>query len=113
MGYPRAECQRPRARGEKRLVKHVPTLGIEPRVSHRNFAACEGAHRNLAKARKRIARRNEQAHRARIEDQRLQTGKFARLTNERDIDQPLLRSEESRVGKEWVSTCRSRWWRYH
>src|SRR3546814_17430754 len=25
----------------------------------------------------------------------------------------LLRSEERRVGKEWVSTCRSRWWAYH
>src|SRR3546814_12647880 len=25
----------------------------------------------------------------------------------------LLRSEERRVGKEWVSTCRSRWWPYH
>src|SRR3546814_16824283 len=23
------------------------------------------------------------------------------------------RSEERRVGKEWVSTCRSRWWPYH
>src|SRR3546814_919932 len=89
-GFSLADDHRPRAGVEKRLVKHVPTLGIEPRVSHRNFAACEGAHRNLAKARKRIARRNEQAHRARIEDQRLQTGKFARLTNERDIDQPLL-----------------------
>src|SRR3546814_11499158 len=25
----------------------------------------------------------------------------------------LLRSEERRVGKECVSTCRSRWWPYH
>src|SRR3546814_13143534 len=24
-----------------------------------------------------------------------------------------IRSEERRVGKEWVSTCRSRWWPYH
>src|SRR3546814_12967310 len=23
------------------------------------------------------------------------------------------RSEERRVGKEWVSMCRYRWWRYH
>src|SRR3546814_18829240 len=23
------------------------------------------------------------------------------------------RSEERRGGKEWFSTCRSRWWRYH
>src|SRR3546814_19039085 len=23
------------------------------------------------------------------------------------------RSEERRVGKEWVSTCRSRWWPFH
>src|SRR3546814_9845433 len=26
---------------------------------------------------------------------------------------PSTRSEERRVGKEWVSTCRSRWSRYH
>src|SRR3546814_19330768 len=26
---------------------------------------------------------------------------------------PDLRSEERRVGKECVSTCRSRWWPYH
>src|SRR3546814_16865130 len=25
----------------------------------------------------------------------------------------VFRSEERRVGKEWVSTCRSRWSRYH
>src|SRR3546814_17502281 len=25
----------------------------------------------------------------------------------------LMRSEERRVGKECVSTCRSRWWPYH
>src|SRR3546814_19763233 len=25
----------------------------------------------------------------------------------------LMRSEERRVGKEWVSTCKSRWSRYH
>src|SRR3546814_19796851 len=24
-----------------------------------------------------------------------------------------LKSEESRVGNEWVRTCRSRWWQYH
>src|SRR3546814_17205249 len=26
---------------------------------------------------------------------------------------PMARSEERRVGKECVSTCRSRWWPYH
>src|SRR3546814_17044997 len=25
----------------------------------------------------------------------------------------IRRSEERRVGKAWVSTCRSRWWPYH
>src|SRR3546814_11533929 len=25
----------------------------------------------------------------------------------------VIRSEERRVGKEFVSTCRSRWWPYH
>src|SRR3546814_15602071 len=28
-------------------------------------------------------------------------------------DNPALRSEERRVGKECVSTCRSRWWPYN
>src|SRR3546814_15044886 len=32
---------------------------------------------------------------------------------ELDLGQPVLRSEERRVGKEWVSTCRSRWSPYH
>src|SRR3546814_13771447 len=31
----------------------------------------------------------------------------------RQIDQTVLRSEERRVGKECVSTCRSRWSPYH
>src|SRR3546814_3498224 len=29
------------------------------------------------------------------------------------FDRGALRSEERRVGKECVSTCRSRWWLYH
>src|SRR3546814_18650722 len=29
------------------------------------------------------------------------------------LEQPLGRSEERRVGIECVSTCRSRWWPYH
>src|SRR3546814_14054731 len=33
--------------------------------------------------------------------------------SERDIDLSLKRSEERRVGKECVSTCRSRWSPYH
>src|SRR3546814_20824813 len=32
---------------------------------------------------------------------------------ERDLDKPFLRSEERRVGKECVGTCRSRWSPYH
>src|SRR3546814_14126704 len=30
-----------------------------------------------------------------------------------DVENSLARSEERRVGKECVSTCRSRWWTYH
>src|SRR3546814_7780142 len=30
-----------------------------------------------------------------------------------DTSRPPNRSEERRVGKECVSTCRSRWWPYH
>src|SRR3546814_18932412 len=29
------------------------------------------------------------------------------------MQRAVFRSEERRVGKEWVSTCRSRWWPYH
>src|SRR3546814_17451551 len=29
------------------------------------------------------------------------------------FDHTVVRSEERRVGKECVSTCRSRWWPYH
>src|SRR3546814_14206320 len=34
-----------------------------------------------------------------------------RFTN--DVCDVIARSEERRVGKECVSTCRSRWWPYH
>src|SRR3546814_11860085 len=34
----------------------------------------------------------------------------ARLAGDREVEP---RSEERRVGKECVSTCRSRWWPYH
>src|SRR3546814_13161208 len=30
-----------------------------------------------------------------------------------DADERVRRSEERRVGRECVSTCRSRWWPYH
>src|SRR3546814_8239424 len=29
------------------------------------------------------------------------------------VQKEIGRSEERRVGNEWVSTCRSRWWPYH
>src|SRR3546814_14420763 len=42
---------------------------------------------------------------------------FGKLKQQRRIatryDKNLLRSEERRVGKEWVSTCRSRWLPYN
>src|SRR3546814_16395033 len=38
---------------------------------------------------------------------------FARLTRQLPVKFDNLRSEESRVGKEFVSTCRSRWSPYH
>src|SRR3546814_14964693 len=37
----------------------------------------------------------------------------ASLTVDRDNDKNPVRSEERRVGKECVSTCRSRWAPYH
>src|SRR3546814_19165084 len=42
---------------------------------------------------------------------RVRTGIQSHLTPSRA--QPRDRSEERRVGKEWVSTCRSRWSPYH
>src|SRR3546814_20883689 len=35
------------------------------------------------------------------------------MPHPRQADRPLVRSEERRVGKECVSTCRSRWSPYH
>src|SRR3546814_10038774 len=44
-------------------------------------------------------------------------GRLLRANGERHLKPPQemrrLRSEERRVGKECVSTCRSRWWPYH
>src|SRR3546814_21182924 len=39
--------------------------------------------------------------------------RLARDTPERVFAAGVYRSEERRVGKEWVSTCRSRWSPYH
>src|SRR3546814_4333480 len=36
-------------------------------------------------------------------------GLAVRIQRDRDHDRPAARSEERRVGKECVSTCRSRW----
>src|SRR3546814_2207717 len=36
-----------------------------------------------------------------------------KVAEKRHADAFLGRSEERRVGKECVSTCRSRWWPYH
>src|SRR3546814_19353853 len=38
---------------------------------------------------------------------------FYFVSRRSDADQPAIRSEERRVGKECVSTCRSRWSPYH
>src|SRR3546814_11508720 len=38
----------------------------------------------------------------------------AMLTTFNEVDMSgIMRSEERRVGKEWVSTCRFRWWPYN
>src|SRR3546814_11251238 len=47
-----------------------------------------------------------------------QAGTVFEIVNERNTTKTCsncgaLRSEERRVGKECVSTCRSRWWPYH
>src|SRR3546814_20856922 len=43
----------------------------------------------------------------------VENGSAAILTDFRQDEDGLTRSEERRVGKEWVSTCRSRWSAYH
>src|SRR3546814_12600510 len=54
-----------------------------------------------------------------VADTKKEAEKFTALTEavgakERDAATPEgSRSEERRVGKEWVSTCRSRWSPYH
>src|SRR3546814_12551285 len=40
-------------------------------------------------------------------------GRDAGMLQERLRAAGIVRSEERRVGKEWVSTCRSRWWPFH
>src|SRR3546814_20965447 len=35
------------------------------------------------------------------------------IAEQQEAHQRWLRSEERRVGTEWFSTCRSRWWPYH
>src|SRR3546814_14751583 len=49
-----------------------------------------------------------------FDDERKQDfGRQLRLRTHQRLDAVLLRSEERRVGKECVSTCRSRWSPYH
>src|SRR3546814_18415786 len=38
---------------------------------------------------------------------------FDRYNLRLNMANELVRSEESRVGKEWVRTCRSRWWAHN
>src|SRR3546814_13022260 len=40
-------------------------------------------------------------------------GMLATVINALAMQSALVRSEERRVGKEWVSTCRFRWLAYH
>src|SRR3546814_17173564 len=55
------------------------------------------------------ARRDPQRQPGDVDD-RISAVLGKRAQGDREIIAP--RSEESRVGKEWVSTCRSRWWPY-
>src|SRR3546814_12946217 len=76
----------------------------------------------------RTARLAEQRQRPRQADFELGRGIAARVGDHLQIDvlgdilpgserraapDRVIRSEERRVGKEWVSTCRSRWSPYH
>src|SRR3546814_17116681 len=43
----------------------------------------------------------------------VEAGRFLQRVEDLVADFEATRSEERRVGKECVSTCRSRWWPYH
>src|SRR3546814_15680699 len=79
----------------------------------RDFAACESMLQS-------VNDRSQMAFSATIRHPRHCLGAFLRddfLTKvidfERAIGVLIQRSDERRVGKECVRTCRSRWWPYH
>src|SRR3546814_16758003 len=89
-----ARLQRGDARGVLRC--HAPRIGRGPGI-------VAEAHRH---ARDSLAMPGEKAPRGMP---------FIRLLafGELGIAQPVHRSEEGRVGKEWVSMCSYRWYRFH
>src|SRR3546814_11127593 len=62
-----------------------------------------------------VVRRPFEVRRLAHPRQQVEVGGGAESLRLADVpDTPVrARSAERRVGQEWVSTCRSRWWRYH
>src|SRR3546814_15822638 len=72
------------------------------------IATLEGAKATVSDTGKPLGRLH--THQAKLEAGTLQVGDTVQLS----VDAARRdRTEERRVGKEWVSTCRSRWWPIH
>src|SRR3546814_20557596 len=105
------------------------------RISDWSSDVCSSDLRDLARERQRT---EQQRHRQdaidAVEQPAMPRNELARILDPRAALHPALRevaelreqaheqadpqghagrSEERRVGKEWFSTCRSRWWPYH
>src|SRR3546814_19797611 len=57
--------------------------------------------------------KSDKCRHSRRDDRNARADADADANGECDLTEAKARSEERRVGKEGVSTCRSRWWPYH
>src|SRR3546814_8502403 len=97
----------------------IPELNEERRrelqkVAGKYAEQARVAVRNVRRDGMDILKRMEKDGEISQDDHKLYSEEIQRLTNEHigKIDEALARSEESREGKEEVSTCRYRWWPY-
>src|SRR3546814_11552255 len=89
----------------------VGAVGIAPgdRIVPRGAAARlqQAAFDGKARAARHVEARNHLRHLRAVEQLGIEAGEA------HGVATPRVRSEERRVGKECVSTCRSRWWPVH
>src|SRR3546814_15621651 len=81
----------------------------DQRIGHFGFSADEDRTQHIVDRAddEGTARNQDQPFRYRSGEKKVQRNRNP------DYSRPHRRSEERRVGKEWVSTCRSRWSPYH